>query len=190
MTVKIKYLAGIIAGLLTLTASCSKSESYSDLLRSEEKAVNWYLSNHKVATEVPSDSVFLTGEDAPFYRLNDDGTVYMQVINPGDPKQKVSAGDKVYFFYSRQNIRNLWELGASTIDTNEMSGSLAKFFFLYGDTSVGQGKNFGAGIQLPLSYLGYYSEVNLVLKSYSGFPSDQSDCIPYIVNVKYLKPEY
>lgn len=180
---------GIIAAIL-LISSCNKSESYSDMLKNEEKAVNWYLSNHRVCNDIPADGNFETGSSAPYYKMDDEGFVYMQVMEKGREDQKVQPGDKVYFMYSRQNIRNLWELGAAEYDSNEQSGTLSEYFFNFGDTSSTNGAFFGKGIQLPLNYLGYHSEVNLVLKSNMGFSVDQSECVPYILNVKYLKPEY
>ena len=41
-----------------------------------------------------------------------------------------------------------------------------------------------------MRYLGYNSEVNLVLRSYIGFTNDQAQCLPYAMNVRYFKPEY
>lgn len=171
-------------------SGCSKSESYSDMLKNEEKAVNWYLSNHRVSNELPADGNFETGENAPYYKLDDDGYVYMQVLSKGEEGEKVKEGDKVYFLYIRRNIRNLWELGASESDSNTQTGTLSEYYFLYGNTSNTTGALFGKGLQMPLAYLNYHSEVNLVLKSNMGFSVDQADCVPYIINVKYLKPEY
>ena len=70
---------------LSLSA-CDDSKSYADLLRDEEAAVNWYLAQNRVEPRVPEDSVFKVGKDAPFYRMNNDGTVYMRVISRyGEP---------------------------------------------------------------------------------------------------------
>lgn len=41
-----------------------------------------------------------------------------------------------------------------------------------------------------LKYFGYNAEVNLVLRSYYGFTTDQSECLAYIYNIRYFKPEY
>lgn len=179
-----------VAALLLGTTSCSHSESYSDLLRDEEKAANWYLSNHRVCNELPADNDFETGENAPFYRMDEDGYLYMQVISKGNPQTPVEKGDMVYFLYSRQNIRNLMELGLAQEEGNEMNGSLNDSFFIFGETNTQRGVKYGKGLQTPLEYLDYHSEVNLVVKSLVGFKADQSECIPYIMNVKYLKPEY
>lgn len=175
---------------LTILASCNKSESYSDMLKSEGKAVNWYLSNHRVCNAIPADGNFEIGANAPFYKLDEEGHIYMQVLERGSETDKVAKGDKVYFLYSRQNIRNLWELGAAMTDSNMQTGTLSEYYFFLGDTSSKNGAFFGKGIQMPLDYLPYHSEVNLVLKSFVGFSRDQSECIPYVVNVKYLAPEY
>lgn len=179
-----------MASVVFLTAGCSKSESYSDMLRNEEKAVNWFLSNRRVCTEIPADGNFETGPDAPYYKMDPEGFVYMQVLSKGYENEKVETGDKVYFLYTRQNIRNLWELGAAQTDSNTQTGTLSDYYFIFGNTSNTNGALFGKGLQLPLNYLNYHSEVNLVLKSNMGFSIDQSECVPYSLNVKYLKPEY
>lgn len=195
MNHKLRNAEKAIAGFLllfcmTFAAGCSKSESYSDMLKSEEKAVNWFLSNHRVDNNIPEGGKFEVGSDAPYYRLDDEGFIYMQVLETGNPAEPVKNGDKVYFLYSRQNIRNLWELGAAQIDSNEQTGTLSEYYFFLGDTSSKNGTLFGKGIQIPLSYLPYHSEVNLVVKSQLGFSIDQSECVPYFINIKYWKPPY
>lgn len=188
---RMKGIFAITAAAILMGATgCNKSESYSDMLKSEEKAVNWYLSNHRVSNSFPADGNFEYGPNAPYYRMDSDGNLYMQVLEKGDASEPVKYGDKVYFLYSRQNIRNLWELGASQEDSNEQTGTLSDYFFYYGDTTSKNGAFFGQGIQVPLQYLPYHSEVNLVLKSGMGFKVDQSECVPYIINVKYWKPPY
>lgn len=178
-------------------ASCDKTESYSDLLRDEEKAVNWYLAQQRVETEVPADSVFETGKNAPFYRMNEDGTVYMQVINAGDMKDRPKDGDKVFFRFMRQNIKALYN-GIENDpfgNMDDLANAMGNTYLFYGNETYPTSTQYGTGIQVPLDYLGYYSEVNLVVKSYSGFTgnkfqAEQTSCIPFLINVKYYKPEY
>ncbi|MDE6010913.1 MAG: DUF4827 domain-containing protein [Muribaculaceae bacterium] len=189
-------LAGIclMTGLLT---GCDKSESYSDLLRAEEKAVNWFLAQQRVEVTAPEKAEdFEVGPDAPYYRMDSDGTVYMQVINRGDLNTRPQEGDKVYFRFQRQNIKSMW-LGLATGSEGNMDnlGIVGPTFLFYGNTVYPGTTQFGTGLQIPLDYLGYYSEVNLVVKSYSGFTgqnfqSEQSSCIPFLINVKYYRPEY
>ena len=179
-------------------AGCEKGESYADLLRDEEKAVNWYLAQHRVEIEAPAKAEdFEIGENAPFYRMNTDGTVYMQVINRGDLSDRPQTDDKVYFRFERTNIKNLWQ-GSSSIPQGNMdnlNSSIGSTYLFYGNTKYPNSTQYGTGRQVPLDYLGYYSEVNLVIKSYSGFTgtsfsAEQTACIPFMYNVKYYKPEY
>ena len=96
----------LAAGMILLLAgasSCSKGKSYSELLRDEEKATNWYLSGQRVETGIPKDSVLQTGSDAPFYRLDKDGYVYMQVVELGDTSDMADPGDLVYFRFMRRS---------------------------------------------------------------------------------------
>lgn len=72
----------MILGLASLfvTTSCSNSESYADQLRDERKAANAYLAQYRVVNEIPADTIFEVGENAPYYKLDPDGNVYMQVL--------------------------------------------------------------------------------------------------------------
>lgn len=181
----------MVSALALTLASCDKTESYSELLRDEERAVNWYLAGNRVEMEVPVDSIFEIGKDAPFYRMDSDGHVYMQVVNAGDMNDRPQDGDKVYFRYMRTNLKLLYENGVEMTDGNmDNFASSSPTGFFKGNTLYPSSTQFGTGIQLPMNYLGYYSEVNLVMKSYVGFASDQSQCIPYLINIKYYKPEY
>lgn len=183
----------IICAALT---SCEKGESYADLLRDEEKAVNWYLAQHRVETEAPTKAEdFEEGANAPFYRMNSDGTVYMQVINRGNLNDRPKLNDKVYFRFERTNIKNLWQGSTSVPEGNMDNLAIVATSLFYGNTTYPNSTQYGTGIQVPLDYLGYFSEVNLVIKSYSGFTgnnfsSEQTACIPFVYNIKYYKPEY
>lgn len=185
---KLISLSFIVA--IGFLASCSKTESYSELLREEEKAVNWFLAGQRVETEIPADSIsFITGPDAPFYRLDEDGYVYMQVINPGND-EKVEKGDMVYFRYMRTNLKYLYEgLDSEPIGNSDYLG-YGPASFIYENTYLTSSTQWGTGIQMPLRFLGYNSEVNLVLRSYYGFTEEQAYCLPFLINLRYFKPEY
>lgn len=179
-----------LPALLGLLVSCSESESYSDMLRDEEHAVNWWLAQRRVSASVPADSVFECGPDAPYYRMDEDGHVYMQVINPGSKKRPVK-GDRVYFRFMRTNIKNLYDGVPTEPEGNADSfGGSAPTSIIYGNTELTSSTMYGEGIQVPLDYLGYDCEVNLVLKSYQGFIADQTECVPYVLNIRYFKAEY
>ena len=181
----------MIGLLMTLIISaCSKSESYSELLKQEEQAVNWYLAGQRVEIEIPADSMsFEIGPDAPFYRLDEEGYVYMQIVSR-DLTERVETGDVVYFRFMRENLKYLYE-GVETTPTGHgdyLAYGPAKF--VYENQVLSSSTQWGTGIQQPLKYVGYNSEVNLVLKSYYGFTEEQQYCIPYLMNIKYFKPEY
>lgn len=195
---KKNMIRNIVSSILLLAlvgiTSCSKTQSYSELLRDEEEAVNWFLAQKNVALEIPSDykdfvSVETMGEDAPFYKLDADGYVYMQVVK-ADFSEMVDEGDLVYFRFNRENISYLYQGIESTISGNGDYLANGATSFIYKNTYLSSTTTWGTGIQMPLTYMGYNSEVNLVLRSYYGFTDEQSTCVPYIINLKYFKPEY
>lgn len=187
--------------LVVISTGCSKSQSYSELLRDEEKACNWYLSNRNVSLELPENNLDLItsetlnseglpyGDDAPFYKLDDDGYVYMQIVS-ADFKDMVEIGDLVYFRFVRESIKDLYEGYTVSPGGNGDYLPNGATSFVYKNTYLSSSTTWGTGVQMPLQYVGYNSEVNLVLKSYYGFADEQSYCIPYIMNIRYFKPEY
>lgn len=184
----------LLSVILLVATGCSKSQSYSELLRDEEHAVNWYLANYNVATDFPEDpkelvTTEMMGENAPFYRMDADGYVYMQVVK-ADYSDMVDEGDLVYFRFQRDNILDMYNGVESESTGNSDYLPNGTTSFIYKNTYLSSSTRWGTGIQMPLKYLGYNSEVNLVLKSYYGFTDEQSYCIPYIINIRYFKPEY
>ncbi len=183
-------LVALAAGL----GSCNKSKSYSEYLREEEHVVNIYLSGQRVEMNVPADSIsFEMGPDAPFYRLDEDGYIYMQVISKGDMDDRVEPGDYVYFRYTRENLKFKYMDGETVITGNQnnfINGADPSASFVYKNTYLQSTTQWGTGIQWPLKFFGYNCEVNLVLRSYYGFADDQMYCYPYLINLKYFKPEY
>lgn len=197
MKIQTKYITrfpsafGGIMLLLSL-ASCENTKSYSELLKEETEAVNWYLAQNKVVTSVPEDSMFILGDDAPFYRMNADGTVYMRVINPGDKEKRPKKGDTVFFRFMRKNINYLYQgmTVAGEGNAENMNSSLNGTSLVYGNTTLTSTTQYGEGLQVPLGYLGYDCEVDLIVKSTMGFTSDISNCIPYVYNIRYFRAEY
>lgn len=188
MLISVVLLSGL--GL----ASCDNNKSYSDLLRDEEVAVNWYLARQRVETSIPEDGNFEVGENAPFYKMNGDGTVYMRVLNKGDMDNRPEKGDVVYFRFMRTSIIFLKEGGDPTVaggNADEMNSTLGPTSFIYGNTMLASTTQYGTGLQVPLDYLGYNCEVDLIVKSIEGFSGDISSCIPYVYKgLKYFKAEY
>lgn len=178
------------ASALAMLPSCQDGKSYSELLNEEEKAVNWYMANQKIELTIPADSVFLTGEDAPYYKMDDQGYVYMQVIDPGNPDDRPQKGDQVYFRFMCQNLNYLYQgLDPEWVGNGDNLGA-ADTSFIFDDMYMVTSMTYGQGLQWPLRYLGYNCEVNLVIRSYYGLQDSQSQCLAYVYKVKYYKAEY
>lgn len=189
-----KIISSLFAVLaLVAFASCDNTQSYSDLLKEEQKVSNWFLAQHRVCNQIPADSVFETGPDAPFYRMDPDGYIYMQVISPGN-RDIPAPGDQVYFTFTRYNIQTMY--ANKTLDVegvgnqDDFLSSVGQTYFIFENYYVSSSSQYGQGIQMPVSYLGYNSEVNILLKSYYGFQSESTTCVPYLVNTRYFKAEY
>lgn len=114
MNLNLKILGAtalLTAGILF--SGCNDSKSYAELLTEENQAINAYLLNQKVETTLPDDGNFLTGEDAPFYKLDEEGNVYMKVIDAGKPEWMAESDELVYFRFTR------WSLLSYNPYTNE-----------------------------------------------------------------------
>lgn len=190
ISTKIKLFSAFL-GMAALLGSCEDSKSYSELLTDEEHAVNWYLAQNTVALDIPADGKFITGKDAPFYKMDEDGYVYMRVIEKGSDTDKPVIGDRVYFRFMRMDLKTYQASGVESWDGNaidfDQSNSTS---LIYGNTVLTSTTQYGEGIQVPLKYLGYNSEVCLIVKSPQGFTTDASQCIPYIYKMRYFKAEY
>ena len=182
---------GLLGVLALLGTACSKSKSYSELLRDEEKAVNWFMSNQKVISEIPADSVFISGPDAPYYRMDEDGNIYMQVVNPGTPGNKVANDRLIYFRYMRTNIISLanGDNPSPSGNANDVGGNNT-CSFRFNNMQVTVSQNYGYGVQLPLFYLPVDCEVNLVIRAYYGFNGEAGTCQPYLYNLKYYPAQF
>ncbi len=192
MKIKTRILMlSMLFGITVAMSSCEDNKSYSELLTEEEHAVNWYLAQHTVTLQIPENSNFEVGKNAPYYKMDKDGYVYMQVINKGDMDDRPEKGDLVYFRFMRLNIKNYQSSGGQVWEGNaEDFEKPSNTSLVYGNNVLTSTTMYGDGIQIPLEYLGYNCEVNLVIKSPEGFTEDVSQCIPYVYNIRYFKAEY
>lgn len=181
----IAMFLGVFA--LTLLTSCNDDQSYADRLNEERNAVNAYLANHRVVMSIPEDSVFEVGPDAPYYRIDPDGNVYMQVLNAGDKNDKAKTGEPIYFRYSRYSLSTWYADGTWSIYSgNENTMDASSCSFNYADYSLPSSSQWGYGLQYPLVFLGVECEVNLVIKSQYGFTSEISYVMPFFYHVRYF----
>ena len=180
-------LAGALLAIATL-ASCSDDKSYSDLLNDENRTVNLFLSQHRLVNHLPENNEFEVGPDAPYYCIDDEGNVYMQVLDKGTDVLP-EEDDRVYFRYIRYNLQ-YYVVGSNTNMGvgNALNMTSDPTFFLFKNLSVEESTQYGTGIQEPMKYLGYDCKVNLVVKSQAGPIADISYVVPYLYTISYYKP--
>lgn len=186
-TKQILFVLGLLVGAMSLV-SCENNRSYAELLSDERQACNAFLCNFRLA-EVPADSVFEVGDNAPFYKLDADGNVYMQVLKPGDRKNnKARTSQTIYFRYTRYNLiswyTNNHQWTSSGGNADDMSAATTSF--QYNDFTRQSSQEWGAGIQMPLNYLGIDCEVNLIIKSQYGRSDEISYVIPFFYHLRYF----
>ena len=181
---KIAFFA-IAAIAVVSMQSCEKTRSYSELLNDENMAVNRFLADQWVIATIPTDSVFEVGPEAPYYQLDEDGNIYMQVLDAGSG-EKVEEEDQVYFRFTRYNLSNYkGDLNALYKEGNQEDLTQSPTSFRYGNYTLPSSSQWGSGIQLPLAFLPLNSHVNLVIKSQFGWTKEVSYVIPYLYNIRY-----
>ena len=184
---KIFIAASLALAAMLPLASCKDSTSYADLLNDERHATNAYLSNFRVINEIPADTIFETGEDAPFYRIDKEGNVYMQVLRASDRKKDApKKSQRIYFRYMRYNLNAWYVYSDWEGEGNEKDMSLSTAYFLYGNYNDTESVAWGYGIQMPLALLGINCEVNLLIKSQYGLAAEVSYVQPYLFHVRYF----
>ncbi|MCX4331213.1 MAG: DUF4827 family protein [Muribaculaceae bacterium] len=196
---------------VALASSCKDKESYADLLRDENHAVNAYLANYPVITSVPADRAFISTQDVladegfrrefaevtdrselqaiaesrtPYYRMDDEGYVYMQVIDPGTGDYAIED-QQVYFRFTRYNLAFGYKYGTWEASGNEADISSLPTSFRFKNTTLESTLQWGDGIQVPLEYLRLNCHVHLIIKSYLGPVQEVSSVYPYVYNLRY-----
>ncbi|MGM9804618.1 MAG: DUF4827 family protein [Muribaculaceae bacterium] len=178
----------LMLGVVALSAaSCSDSRSYAEQLADERVAVNLFLAGQQVINEIPADSVFITGPNAPYYRIDEDGNVYMQVVSDTGKDLRPKADEVIYFRYMRYNVIVWCESGDDSTTGNMNDMSKPATYFLYDNYTVDSSSQYGQGIQMPLQFVGVGSEVNLIIKSQMGLSDEIADVQPYHWHVRYFR---
>lgn len=182
------YILAACASIIAFS-SCNNSRSYASLLVDENKAINLYLSDYRVENSIPADTVFIEGPDAPFYRLDDEGNLFMQVIRSGDRKNNRVTDDQLIFFrFTRYNLTYLYKYDEMVAEGNAIDINYSPTSFRFNNTTLQSTTQYGTGIQEPLKYLGIDCEVNLIVKSQYGFSSEIASVNPYLYNLRYFVP--
>ncbi|MCH5246867.1 MAG: DUF4827 family protein [Muribaculaceae bacterium] len=190
-----KILKTIILSLTVITCSvfvsCNDSKSYAELLTDENHACNAFLADQRVENEIPADSVFEIGEDAPYYRIDEEGNLYMQVLDAGDPNDKAEYDDLIYFRFMRLNLSDLYFYGEDAVSWNGNADNMASSptSFRFQNYTLSSSSQYGVGIQAPLNFLGIGCRVNIVIKSQYGMTEELAYVIPFLYNIRYFRPQ-
>lgn len=172
------------SGSITVT---QKPCTLEDLKNTEKRAMKKYLSKFDIVDVLPAINDIQVGSVAPFYKLNPEGTIYMQVVKMGS-EPAATNGETIYFRYLRYNLLSYLENGVlpnGQGNLNSVSQDVS-FFEVgsYKPTTI----QWGIAIQMPMLLgLPVDSEVNLVVASECGFTSEISNVIPFLYNIRYLK---
>ena len=63
----------VLAVLCAVAVSaCDDSKSFAELLNDENQYVNNFLADQTVCLEIPADTAFIYGPDAPYYSIDED----------------------------------------------------------------------------------------------------------------------
>lgn len=183
----------LAAAALFLLPSCEDTKSYAELLNDENRATNVFLADHVVVDGIPADNKFITVQDkgdlAPYYRLDEEGDVYMQVVSPGTPGNMATSDQLIFLRFMRYNIFNYKDgnLGAPSGNDSDLTNGSASFRF--DNFQVYSSYQWGKGIQMPLKYLPIDAQVNVLIKSQSGLYSEVANVQPYLYQARYFKSQ-
>ena len=189
MNLKFKFVLLSLVAVVCCTSSCSDNKSYAEQLADERVAVNLFLAGKKVINEILADSILQTGKDATYYRIDENGNVYLQVISNTGLDQRPKTDELIYFRYMRFNIVDWCVNGEDDItlvgNMNDMNNPTT--YFLYDNYSVDVSSQYGEGIQLPLKFVGMGSEVNVIIRSQVGISDEIADVQPYHWHIRYYR---
>ena len=173
--------------LILYSISCSDGKSYAELRKEEKDAVNAFFADKTVIKKLPTDSVLQGASGntpAPYYQLDEDGEVYMQVVDTTEGYAMAKYKDEVYFRFERTDLK-AWAAGENPISEGNFNDPLSPSYFSFGNFSSNSSLKWGTGLQLPLYFVKKGSVVNLVIKSKAGLTDEVSAVNPFLYKVRY-----
>ncbi len=179
----------ICAALMAL--SCSKTKSYTDMLKDQQKAIDKLIANNnfEVLSSYPSNGVFGANQ---FVKL--DNGVYLNVIDSGNGNRATMYSTDVL---TRFTIRYFMEDTFSLSNYGPNSNGIDPVEFKYGYYTAVVGPMtsvylrylngfMSEGFQTPLQYVGDRAKVKLIVPFQVGSSTDMSKGDPaYYEIVEY-----
>lgn len=184
MNIKTILIGAATIVTLATASSCDDNKSYAELLEDENQAVNAFLADQIVAESLPADNKFITGPNAPYYPLDDEGNLYIKIVSLGDGPM-VEDNQLVYFRFSRYNLSYYTTTDDLVEEGNSNSIESGNMSFRYGNYTLESSSRWGTGIQTPLEYVPLNSEIWLVVKSQFGWSGEISYVQPYLYHLRY-----
>ena len=169
--------------------SCSKTKSYTDMLKDEKKAIERFIDDKglEILDDFPADSVFKENQ----FVLLDNG-VYLNIIDKGSDQREV------YFFLhpDRQEMSYFMDSTIVAIENyGPHSNGTSPIAFTYGDYSKNSPYDpsyyyVSEGMQEPLKYVGDRAKVKMIVPFKRGAYNDQSNGQPvYYEILEYIFEE-
>lgn len=170
--------------------SCSKTKSYTDMLKDEEKAIERLIdaNGFEILKDFPADTVF---KENQFVVL--ENGVYLNIIDKGTDQRAVQYSTKMLYRCKMNYIMD----GDTTVFVNYGPNSNGTYPipFTYGDYSSNNPYEssyqwISEGLQEPLKYVGDRAKVKLIVPFRRGTYYDQSNGNPvYYEILEYIFEE-
>lgn len=186
-------LSVLLLGASAFLSGCQDSKSYAEMLTDETHATNIFLADHAVEDNLPADNKFITcqekGDLAPYYRLDEEGDVYMQVVTPGTPGNMAESDQLIFIRFMRYNLFNYKDGDLGTPSGNDSNLANGSASFRYDNFQATSSYQWGKGIQMPLKYVPIDAQINLLIKSQAGLYSEIANVQPYLYQLRYFKAQ-
>lgn len=187
----------VCAALLAL--SCSKTKSYTDMLKDQKKAIDRLKDKEGFVflKDFPRDSIFKENE---FVEL--ENGVYLNIIDKGTSERAVAGRTKILYrctmYYPMDTAYIRATNGGYAVSPyytypayvfsnyGPHSNGTSPFAFTYGDYISG---NASEGLMTPLQYVGDQAKVKLIVPFKRGFSADNSNGQPAYYEILEYKFE-
>ena len=178
-----------------LMGSCSKTRSYTDMLKDEEKAIDRLIDSLgiEVLKDFPDDSIFAENQ---FVKM--DNGVYMNIIDRGEGRAtlystRIMYRCNAYYFLNYFQLCINSTYGPNSNGTVPYPANGAQTVpFIYGEGTTNNQADpkyiyVSEGIQTPLQYVGHRGRVKLIVPFDKGNYYDQGEGYPvYYEVLEYL----
>lgn len=157
------------------------------LKRTEQSAIENYLSSYSIEDKLPNLKSVQTGEDTPFYRIDYNGsTFYLQILSIGNSSWKCKEGDEIYFQYATYNLLDYLNSNELNCPDTNLDSSKDYSTLILGDTY-----RSNMAFHLPLTLgLPLASRIRLLVPSELNLMYDADYFVPYMVEIQYYKWHY